>query len=96
MPYAERAVAVVGDGRLDGVLGVAVGDTAGVALDLAQRVGVLARLVVLDGVHRDLAVGVVGAGGDDLVALDELKGELVGSKLAPGQDLFRGDLVGNA
>ena len=95
---AEGTVTVVGNGGLDGVLGVAVRDAlaGGSAVDLAQRVGVLAGLGVLHGAHRDVAAGVVGAGGDDLVALDELEGELAGSKLASGQDLIRGDLVGDA
>ena len=94
----EGAVAVVRDGGLDGVLGIAVGDAlaGGSALGLAQRVGVLAGLGVLHGAHRDVAAGVVGAGGDDLVALDELEGELAGGKLAPGQGLGRDDLVGDA
>ena len=94
----EGAVAVVRDGGLDGVLGVAVGDAlaGGSALGLAQRVGVLTKLVVGDLVHGDRAVGSVGALGDNLVALDQLKRELAGSKLTPGQDLVRGDLVGDA
>ena len=98
----EGAVAVVGDGGHDSVLGGAVGDAANVTLDLAQRVGVLAGLGVLHGAHRDVAGGVVGAGSDDLgvlvLALNELEGELVGleAELAPGQDLGRGDLVGDA
>ena len=95
---AERAVALVGDGGLDGELGIAVGDTAGVALDLAQRIGVRSGLGVLDGAHRDLAIGGVLAGGNDLgvLALDELEGELALSHVAAGQDLGRGDLVGDA
>ena len=94
----ERAVTVVRDGGLDGELGVAVGDAlaGGSALGLAQRVGVLAGLGVLHGAHRDVAAGVVGAGGDDLVALDELEGELAGLEVAPGQGLGRLDLVGDA
>ena len=97
MLYTERAVAVVGDGGLDGVGLAVVGDAvAGVARDLAQRVGVLAGSGVLDGAHRDFAVGGVGAGGDDLVALDELEGELALSHVAAGQELGRGDLVGDA
>ena len=95
----ERAVALVGDGGLDGVGLAVVGDAAGVTLDLAQRVGVLAGLVVLDGAHRDLAIGGVLAGGDDLgvlaLALDELEGELALSHVAAGQDLSRGNLVGD-
>ena len=97
MLYHELALAVVGDGRLDGVGLTVVGDAvAGVARDLAQRVGVLAGLVVGDLAHRDLAVGGVLAGGDDLVALDELEGELAFLEIAPGQDLGRLDLVGDA
>ena len=100
MRGAERTVAVIGDGGLDAVLGIAVGDTAGVALDLAQRIGVRSGLGVLDGAHRDLAIGGVLAGGDDLgvlaLALDELEGELAVLEVAPGQDLGRGDLVGDA
>ena len=100
MRGTERTVAVVGNGGLDGELGIAVGDTAGVTLDLAQRVGVLAGLVVGDLAHRDLAVGGVLAGGDDLgalaLALDELEGELAGLEVAAGQDLLRGNLVSDA
>ena len=100
MRGAERTVAVVRDGGLDGELGIAVGDTAGVALDLAQRVGVRSGLGVLDGAHRDLAIGGVLAGGDDLgvlaLALDELEGELAFLEAAPVQDLLRGDLVCDA
>ena len=94
----EGAVAVVRDGGLDGVLGVTVGDAlaGGSALDLAQRVGVLAGLVVCDLAHRDRAVGSVSAGSDNLIALDELEGELAFLELTPGQDLVRGDLVGDA
>ena len=94
----ERAVALVGNGGHDGVgLGV-IGDAlaGGSTLGLAQRVGMLAGLGVLHGAHRDVAVGVVGAGGDDTVALDELEGELTGRKRAPGQGLGRLDLVGDA
>ena len=96
----ERAVTVVRDGGHDGVLGGAVGDAAGIALDLAQRVGVLAGLVVLHGAHLDFTVGIVLAGGDDLgvlaLALDELEGELAFLERTPGQNLGRGDLVGDA
>ena len=100
----EGTVAVVGDGGLDGVLGIAVGDALadGSALDLAQRVGVRSGLGVLHGAHRDLAIGGVSAGGDNLgvlvlaLALDELEGELAFLELTPGQDLVRGDLVGDA
>ena len=95
---AEGAVAVVGNGGLDGELGVTVGDAlaGGSAVDLAQRVGMLAGLVVGDLVHGDRAIGGIGAPGDDLVALDQLEGELAGGKRAPGQGLGRGDLVGDA
>ena len=97
---AEGTVAVVRNLSHDGVLGGAVGNTVlgGAGLGLAQRVGVLAGLGVGDGIHHDLAVGIVGAGDDDLVALDELKAELASreARLAPGQDLGRGDLVGDA
>ena len=97
MRSAERAVTVVGDGRLDGVGLAVVGDAvAGVARDLAQRVGVLAGSGVLDGAHRDLAASVVGAGGDYVIALDELEVELAGLEVAAGQGLGRGDLVGDA
>ena len=96
MRGTECAVALVGDGGLDGVLSIAVGDTASFALDLAQRIGVLAGSGVLDGAHHDLAVGIVGAGGDHAIALGELKAELAGLEDAPGQDLGRGDLVGDA
>ena len=98
----ECAVAIVRDGGLDGVLGVTVGDAlaGGSALDLAQRIGVRFGLGVLDGAHRDLAIGGVLAGGNDLdvlaLALDELEGELALSHVAAGQDLGRGDLVGDA
>ena len=97
MLYHELTLAVVGDGRLDGVGLAVVGDAvAGVARDLAQRVGVLAGLVVSDFVHDNRAVSGVLTGGDDLVALDELEGELAGGKRAPGQELGRLDLVGDA
>ena len=94
----EDAVAVVRDGGLDGVLGVTVGDAlaGGSTVDLAQRVGVLVGLVVGNLVHGNRAVSSVGTLGDDLVALDQLKGELTFLELTPGQDLVRGDLVGNA
>ena len=97
----ERAVALVGDGGLDGELGVAVGDTlaGGSTVDLAQRVDVRAGLVVGDLAHRDVAVGVVGTGGDDLgalaLALDELEAKLAVLEVASGQNLGRGDLVGD-
>ena len=97
---AERAVAVVRNLSHDGVLGGAVGNAVlgGAGLGLAQRVGVLAGLGVGDGIHHDLAVGIVGAGDDHVVTLDELEAELAGleAEVAPGQDLGRGDLVGDA
>ena len=94
----ERTVAVVRDGGLDGELGIAVGDAlaGGSALNLAQRVGVLAGLVVGNLAHRDLATSGVFAGSDNLVALDELEGELAGLEVAAGQNLGRLDLVGDA
>ena len=94
----ERAVAIVRNRGHDGVGRAVVGDAIalGSAVDLAQRVGVLAGLGVGDLVHRDLAVGRIGAPGDDIVTLDELKEELSGLEVAAGQDLLRGDLVGNA
>ena len=102
MRGAERTVAVVRDGGHDGIGLAVVGDAVagGSTVGLAQRVGVLAGLAVLDGVHRDRAVGSAGAGGDDLgvfaLALDELEGELVGLEVAAGQDLGRSDLIGDA
>ena len=95
---AERAVAVVRNLSHDGVLGGAVGNAVldGAGLGLAQLVGVLASRFIGDGIHHDLAVGIVGAGDDDLVALDELKAELAFLERTPGQDLGRGDLVGDA
>ena len=93
----ERAVAVVLDDSLNGVGRAIVGNAADITLGLAQRVGVLTGLVVGDLVHCNLAVGSVGALGNDHVALDELKAKLAGleAELAPGQDLGRGDLVGD-
>ena len=97
----QLALAVVGNGRHDGVGRVVVGDAvAGVALDLAQRVDVLTDLFVLDGAEHHLAVGSVRNGLDKLRALTldlaQLKAELAGRKVAPGQGLGHGDLVGNA
>ena len=96
----KLALTIVGDGRLDGVGLAVVGDAvAGVARDLAQRVGVLAGLGVLHGAHRYVALGVVLAGGDNLgvlaLALDELEGELAFLGVAAGQGLGRLDLVGD-
>ena len=100
MLHAEGAVAVVLDDGHDSVLSGAVGNAVlgGAGLGLAQPVGVLAGLGIGDGIHYDLAVGIVGAGGDYVIALDELKVELAGNEadLATGQDLGRGDLVGDA
>ena len=94
----EGAVAVVGDGGHDGIGLAVVGDAVadGSAVDLAQRVGVLAGRSVLDGTHRDIALGVIGAGGDNIVALDELEVELAVLEVAASQDLGRGDLIGDA
>ena len=96
----KLALTIVGDGRLDGVGLAVVGNAvAGVARDLAQRVGVLAGLGVLHGAHRYVALGVVLAGGDNLgvlaLALDELEGELAFLEVAAGQGLGRLDLVGD-
>ena len=96
----KLALTIVGDGRLDCVGLAVVGNAvAGVARDLAQRVGVLAGLGVLHGAHRYVALGVVLAGGDNLgvlaLALDELEGELAFLEVAAGQGLGRLDLVGD-
>ena len=84
---AEGAVAVVLDDGHNSVLSGAVSNAVfgGAGLGLAQRVGVLASLSVGDGIHHDLAVGIVGAGGDHAIALDELETELAGLEVAPGQ-----------
>ena len=94
----ERTVTVIGDGGHDGIGLAVVRDAVagGSTVDLAQRIGVLARRGVFDGTHRDLAASVVGAGGDNIVTLDELEGELAFLEVAPGQDLGRGDLIGDA
>ena len=98
MLHAEGSVAVVLDGGHDSVLGGAVGNAVfgGAGLGLAQCVAVGAGPGVRDGAHHNLAAGVVGAGCDDVVAFDELEGELAVLEIAPGQDLGRGDLVGDA
>ena len=96
----KLALAVVGNGRHDGIFRFVVGNTAGVTLDLAQLVGVLADLFVLDGAERHLTVGVVCNGLDRLIFLvhdfEQLKAELAGRKIAPDQGLGHGNLVGNA
>ena len=96
----QLALAVIGDGRHDGVDRVVVVNTTGVALNLMQRVGVLANLGVLDGAERHLAVGSVRNGLDKLrvltLDLAQLKAELTGRKVAPGQRLGHVNLVGNA
>ena len=97
MGHLKRAVAVVDDARLDGVVRLIVRDPVAqprlVGELLAQRVSVGAGLVVSDLVNGNRAVGSVSALGDDLVTLDELEGELALLEVAPGQDLGRGDLV---
>ena len=87
MLHAEGTVAVVLDDGHNSVLSGAVSNAVfgGAGLGLAQRVGVLASRGVGDGVHHDLAVGIVGAGGDRAIALDELETELAGLEVAPGQ-----------
>ena len=96
----QLALAVIGDGRHDGVDRVIVVNTAGVALNLMQLVGVLADLGVLDGTERHHAVGGVLNGLDKLrvltLNLAQLKAELTGRKVAPGQRLGHVNLVGNA
>ena len=96
----QLALAVIADGRHDGVGRIVIGDAAGVALDLAQHVGVLADLGVLDGAERHLAVGAVCNSLDRLNFLvrdlEQLKTELAFRQVAPGQGLGRGNLVGNA
>ena len=96
----QLALAVIGDGRHDGVDRVIVVNTTGVALNLMQLVGVLADLGVLDGTERHHAVGGVLNGLDKLrvltLNLAQLKAELTGRKVAPGQRLGHVNLVGNA
>ena len=97
MGHLKRAVAVVDDARLDGVVRLIVRDPIAqprlVGELLAQRVGVGSGLVVSDLVHGNRAVGSVSALGDDLVTLDELEGELAFLEVAACQGLGRGDLV---
>ena len=96
----QLALAVIADGRHDGVDRFIVGNTTGVTLDLAQLVGVLADLSVLDGLELHLATGIVCNGLDKLrilaLELAELKAELAGRQVAPGQGLGHVNLVGNA
>ena len=96
----QLALAVIGDGRHDGVDRVIVVNTAGVALNLMQLVGVLADLGVLDGTERHLAVDSVLNGLDKLrvliLNLAQLKAELTDRKVAPGQRLGHGNLTGYA
>ena len=98
MLHAEGAVAVVLNDGHNSVLGGAVGDAVlgGAGLGLAQCVGVLAGSGVGNGIHHDLAVGIVGAGGDHVIALHELKVELAGLEVTAVQGLDRGNLVGDA
>ena len=96
----QLALAVIADGRHDGVDRIVVGDTAGVACNLMQRVGMLTDLGVLDGVERNVALGVILDSLDKLrvlaLNLAQLKAKLVGRKVAPGQGLGHGNLAGNA
>ena len=96
----QLALAVIADGRHDGVDRFVVGNATGVTLDLMQLVGVLADLSVLDGLERHLAAGVVFNGLDRFIFLvhdfEQLKAELAGRKIAPGQGLGHVNLVGNA
>ena len=95
----QLALAVIADGRHDGVDVFVVGDATSVALDLAQRVGVPTDLGVLDGAERNVAVSVILNSLDKLRALAlnlaQLKAELVCLEVAAGQGLGRLDLVGN-
>ncbi len=95
----KLALAVVGNGRHDGVDRVVIVNTTGVACNLMQRVGVLTDLGVLDGLERNVALGVILNGLDKLrvpaLNLAQLKAELAGCKVAPGQDLGYGNLTGN-
>ena len=96
----KLALAIVGDGRHDGIDGFVVGDAAGIALNLAQRIDVLTDLGVLDGAERNVAVGIILGGLDKLgvlaLNLAQLKAELALRKVAAGQGLGRLDPVGNA
>ena len=98
MLHAEGAIVVILDGGHNSVLSGAVSNAVfgGAGLGLAQYVGVLASRSVGDGIHYDLAVGIVGTGGDHVIALDELEMELASLEVAPVQDLVRGDLLGDA
>ena len=95
----QLALTVIADDRHDGVDVFVVGDATSVALDLAQRVGVLTDLGVLDGAERNVAVSVILYSLDKLRALAlnlaQLKAELVCLEVAAGQGLGRLDLVGN-
>ena len=95
----QLALAVIADGRHDGVDRIVVGDTAGVACNLMQRVGMLTDLGVLDGVERNVALGVILDSLDKLrvlaLNLAQLKAKLVGRKVAPGQGLGHGNPAGN-
>ena len=96
----QLALVVIADGRHDGVGRAIVGDAAGIALDLVQRVDVLTDLGVLDSLERNVAVGVILDGLDNLrvfaETLAQLKAELAGLEVASGQDLGHLDLVGDA
>lgn len=96
----KLALAIVGDGRHDGIDGFVVGDAAGIALDLAQRIDVLTDLGVLDGAERNVAVGIILNGFDNrrvlALTLNELKGELIVLELMAGQDLGNCNLIGDA
>ena len=96
----QLALAVITDGRNDGVHRVVVGDTAGVALNLVQCIGVLTDLVVLDGAELHLTISAILNSLDKLgvLALDlaQLKVELAGRKVAAAQGLGHVNLVGNA
>ena len=51
--------------------------------------------LVADRAQRNVAVGVVGAAGDNHAVLEQLKRELAGCKVASGQTLDRLDLIGH-
>ena len=95
----QLALAVIADGRHNGVDGLVVGDAAGIALDLAQRIGVLASLGVLDGAERNVAVGVILDGLDKLrvlaLYLAQLEAKLAVLEVASVQDLGDLNLVGD-
>ena len=96
----QLTLAVVGNGGHDGVDGFVVGDAAGIALDLVQRIGVLAGLGILDGAEHNVAVGIIFDGLDKLrvLALDlaQLKAKLAFRKSTPSQGLGDLNLVGDA